>query len=90
MDFTWDPAKNTANLEKHGIDFLEAVTIFLAKVYVYRTDRYGEERYTAVGKIGIRYVSVAYTDRQVNGTSVRRIISARRARINERKAYDEA
>ena len=28
MKFTWDPTKAAENLEKHGVDFREAATVF--------------------------------------------------------------
>lgn len=28
MDFEWDEEKRLANIEKHGIDFVDAVAIF--------------------------------------------------------------
>lgn len=89
MRFDWDPTKNDLNIEKHGIAFETAILLFAAAVvYVYRSDRKGEERYTAVGLVERRLIAVAYTDRVVDGHSVRRIISARRAQDRERKAYD--
>lgn len=90
MRFTWDPTKNEINIAGHGIDFADAVRVFNdAYLYTSRSDRRGEERYTAVGRIDDLMIAVAYTDRQVGDTWMRRIISARRARRNERKTYDE-
>jgi uncharacterized DUF497 family protein len=28
MDFEWDPEKAQANLDKHGVGFAEAITVF--------------------------------------------------------------
>jgi uncharacterized DUF497 family protein len=28
MKFEWDPAKNRANVQTHGVDFREAMTVF--------------------------------------------------------------
>lgn len=40
MRFEWDSAKNTQNIAKHGIDFVDAVLVFGAvKLYTYRSDR---------------------------------------------------
>jgi len=88
MRFTWDPAKNDRNIAKHGIDFVDAIRVFdNTRLYVYRSDRHGEERYTAIGPLESRTIAVAYTDRIERSFAVRRIISARRARRYEIQAY---
>ena len=88
MAFEWDAAKNAANIERHGIDFDDAIRIFdgptLEKIDV-RQD-YGEVRVIAFGEVDDRELAVVYT---VRGGR-RRIISARRAHRRERKAYREA
>jgi uncharacterized protein len=87
--FDWHAAKNDQNIDKHGIAFDVAVQVFAANpLYVYRTDRHAEERYTAVGMVEGRLLAVAFTDRIVNHLQLRRIISARRAQDRERQAYD--
>ena len=85
MRFEWDERKRRANLTKHGIDFDLARRIFQAEV-VEREDvrqDYGERRMVAYGKVDEIVLSVIYTWRD----SVRRIISARRARRDERQGY---
>ena len=86
MEFEWDPLKATSNVEKHGIDFEDAISIFAGSVLEFPSDRADEERWVAVGMVHGREVAVVYTVR--NG--VYRIISARRARENERAAYHQA
>ncbi|MDQ3606686.1 MAG: BrnT family toxin [Gemmatimonadota bacterium] len=86
MEFEWDPAKAAANLEKHGISFLGAATIFDGPVLTSRSDLGGEERWKAIGLLGGREIAVIYTIREGRY----RIISARRARENERRAYRQA
>jgi uncharacterized protein len=85
MVFEWDAAKNAANLEKHGIDFEDAIGIFDGPVLEQPDDRrdYGEQRIVAFGVVEDRELAVVYT---IRGTH-RRIISARRADRNERKEY---
>lgn len=83
MEFEWDPAKSSANLEKHGVDFSAAVTVFDGFVHEERSDRGGEERWLAVGMLKERLTAVIYT-RRAGRT---RIISARRARQHERRKY---
>ena len=87
MEFEWDPNKAAANYEKHRITFEDAATIFAGPTLVARSSRSGEPRWTAVGKFEGRLWTVVYTWRP-EGTRQRiRIISARRARTNERNAY---
>ena len=77
------PEKAAQNKEKHGVSFEDAVGIFSGPVLTERSDRKGEKRWIAVGRLKGRLVTVVYTRR--SGTT--RIISARRARENERKRY---
>jgi hypothetical protein len=85
MAYEWDEKKNEANRNKHGIDFSEATLIFNAPVLEKIDNRrdYGEERWVALGATGNDILFVAFTWRR----GKRRIISARRARRDERKAY---
>lgn len=85
-EFEWDDAKNALNIEKHGIDFEDAVGIWEGPVLVGSSPRGGEDRWIAVGMMAGIEIAVVYTER---GT-VRRLISARRARTNERRAYHQA
>jgi uncharacterized protein len=86
VEFEWDPAKATRNVEKHGVDFDTAAEIFddpnLFVVIDSRT--YGERRYQAIGASRGVILFVAYTMRAAN---VCRIISPRRASHRERAAY---
>lgn len=87
MEFEWDEGKRERNLAKHLIDFLDAITIWKGPVLDPAESRsIGlEDRYLALGTIGDDQLTVAvvYT---VRGKA-RRIISARRARRNERQVY---
>lgn len=85
MDFDWDEDKRRTNIDKHGVDFLDAALIFegpfLARVDG-RTD-YGEVRMTAFGSTdGTPYV-VVFT---IRGTAVR-LISARKGGRRDRRKY---
>lgn len=85
MDFEWDPDKDAQNREKHGIPFEAAADVLLRSHVEERSDRKGERRWIAVGPLEGRLITVVYTKR--SGTT--RIISARRARANEREWYRE-
>ena len=85
MDSEWDEAKRQANILKHGVDFVDAIEMFAGR-FIETEDRrrdYGERRYQAFGELDGRVTEVVYTWRDDR----RRIISARRARRNERRAY---
>jgi len=83
LGFLWNAEKNAANLRKHGIDFDEAVEVFYKPHILRRSDRNAEERWVAIGETEGRIIAVIFTrrNRQI------RIISARRARKNEERAY---
>jgi uncharacterized protein len=85
MDSEWDEAKRRSNFHKHRIDFVDAARIFdgpFVETEDLRRD-YGEKRYQAFGELDGRVIQVIYTWR----SDRRRIITARRARRDERTAY---
>jgi uncharacterized DUF497 family protein len=84
--FEWNEAKNQANLIKHGVSFDDASQIFYRPIISRRSDRNEEERWIAVGEVNDRILTVIFTRR---GKSIR-IISARRPRSDEKRAYREA
>ena len=88
MLFEWDENKNIKNIEKHGIDFNDAITIFddddRVEVSDDRND-YGEERIQVVGEAKPSVLMAVYTWRK-NNTS-RRMISARTASKKECMLY---
>ncbi len=90
MDFEWDDTKNTLNLAKHDIDFVDAVQVFLDDKRIEREDTrkdYNESRFQTIGITELGIVFVIYTERNSGGTI--RIISARKANSRERKSYDK-
>ena len=76
MEFEWNERKNKINIQKHGIDFKEAVNIFLDEKLIDHFDSnhstFFEERYEAIGFYDA-HVTVFYTERH----GKIRIISAR-------------
>ncbi len=82
----WDEEKNEANRQKHCIDFMDALEVFEGLHLLIPSPRNEEERWLAIGMMGDVWITVVFT---VRG-SVCRIISARRARRNEREAYRKA
>ncbi|HUN49521.1 MAG TPA: BrnT family toxin [Candidatus Sulfotelmatobacter sp.] len=87
MEFEWDGRKDASNFRKDGIDFEFARRIFAGTVLERASDRrdYGEARIIAVGAVEGVEIVVVFTKRG----ETRRLISARRAHVSERKAYRE-
>lgn len=84
--FEWDEDKNALNRVKHNLDFDDAIDIFYAPILLRRSDRNNEERFVAIGFLDDRPIAIIFTRRG----EVVRIISARRARKNEERAYRNA
>ena len=87
MRFTYDPAKATANLKKHGVSFADAEGVLedpLA-ITVEDPDAEGEQRFISVGLGSAgELLVVVYTERDDD----HRLISARPATRKERKYYE--
>ncbi|MGI4878001.1 MAG: BrnT family toxin [Janthinobacterium lividum] len=89
MEFEFDPAKNAANLAKHGVPLLFGARVFDdPAVAAIDTIRAGDEelRYKAIGTIDGRLWTAVHVRR---GTVVR-LISVRRSNANERRDYGRA
>ncbi len=85
MTFEWDETKRQRNIEKHAVDFLDAVQLFDGRPMVSTySPRGGEERWATMGILEGRFITVVWTPR---GENIKRLISARRARDYERRTY---
>jgi uncharacterized DUF497 family protein len=88
VSWEWDDEKGAGNLEKHGVSFEEAVTVFDDPLYIdfYDPDHSVEEhRYLIVGmSVKARLLIVSYTERR----EAVRLISAREVTAAERRAYE--
>jgi uncharacterized DUF497 family protein len=82
-EFGWDPNKRESNLSNHKIDFEDVGGILDGYTFIRRSDRHGEVRYQIFGYVQGREIAVACA---VRG-SLCWIISARRARRDERRKY---
>lgn len=87
--FEWDEKKAAANLAKHKVSFLTAAEIFDNETLEQIDDRegYGEVRYVAIGRVETEIYSVVFTWR---GENLIRIISAQKARRDEKEIYYRA
>ena len=85
MEFEWDERKRSANIAKHGVDFLRASMVFSGPILeaVDEREDYGEERIIALGMATGTVYRVVYTFRRPRI----RIISARKASKNEQEIY---
>ena len=87
--FEWHKAKAKKNLEKHGISFEEASTVFKDHYSLTISDpihSIDEERLVIIGYSSMqRLLVIAHTER---GDNIR-IINARLATKKERKIYEE-
>lgn len=83
--FEFDERKSLANLEKHGINFVDAQALWkdsdLIEIPAKTTD---EPRFLVIGRIAGKHWSAVVTQR---GDSIR-IISVRRSRAEEVAIYE--
>ena len=89
MEFEWDNNKAITNLQKHGISFTEAATVFgdpLSTTFPDPDHSINERRFITIGlSSDSRIIILSHTDR---GDRIR-IISARKATRKERRFYEE-
>ena len=85
MEFEWDEGKRQSNLLKHGLDFNAVVELFDRPLLVSTSSHRTERRFVATGLIETQFVTVIYTKRDDRY----RIISLRKVRNVERRAYNE-
>ena len=93
LKFEWDEAKNKSNLEKHGLDYQDAIKLFLGiDPFLVALDspkvhEHGEDRWKGIGVLrGAIVVVVVFAER---GEDTIRIISLRKANRSERAAYEK-
>ena len=88
MSFEWDEEKAKSNIDKHGISFDEATSVFDDPLFLTFADpshSIQEKRFVIMGESArARLLVVSYTERA--GTT--RLISARPVTKKERKAYE--
>lgn len=85
MRITFDPAKDAANVDKHGVSLALAAKLewgWLLAAPDTRRD-YGEARMIGYAMLRLRLYCVVFVDRG----SERRVISLRKANPREVKAY---
>ncbi len=85
MKLTFDPAKNAANMAKHGVPLSVAALFEWDSAIMWPDTRrdYGESRMACLGYIGLRLYALVYVDR----SGERRIVSVRKANRREIERY---
>jgi len=89
LRFTWEPKKARTNLDKHGVSFEEARSVFYDEYAVeFYDDTHSEweDRFLLLGLSSrLRLLLVCHCHREAEG--VIRIVSARKATPAESKHY---
>ncbi|MBO6205686.1 MAG: BrnT family toxin [Lachnospiraceae bacterium] len=87
--FDWDANKNRINKQKHGIDFIEASTVFFDKQAILFDDpehSEDEDRFILLGMSESSNICIVCHCYREDDTVIR-IISARKATKREEEAY---
>lgn len=81
----WDENKRKKGLAERGIDFVDAAITLFGRVLEYESERFEERRFVAIGPAPETddLIAIVYT---IRGAKLR-IITARKARRNEQRAY---
>lgn len=88
MEFEYDPAKSTTNLNKHGVDFESAQRLWEKPVLEFDAEpRSDDARYLVIGTMDGFCWTAIITYRGVR-KDVIRIISVRRSNEYERDIYE--
>jgi len=89
LHFVWDPKKARTNIDKHGVSFEEARSVFYDEYAVeFYDDVHSEweDRFLLLGMSArLRLLLVCHCHREAEGTI--RIVSARKATLSESKHY---
>lgn len=87
MRFEWDEQKRIINIQRHGIDFRDAIDVFAGEIVTVEDARfdYGEQRFVSLGLLKERLIVIVHTETE----DVIRFISARKATKYEQKRYFE-
>ena len=93
MRWTWRDAKNRTNKRNHGLSFETARLVFDDPLALSRPDPHPDgDRWQTIGLAGGVVLFVVHTGPETDdetGEEMGRIVSARRATMHERRAYEE-
>jgi len=90
IKFEWNDTKALKNIEKHGVSFEEAITVFYDDFALQYFDRehsqLKEDRFLILGMSNnSRILMICHCEKESG--DIIRIISARKATKNEKKSY---
>lgn len=93
-EFEWDDAKAENNLTKHGVDFMDAMSVLLDPIAMTRFDDEhsdDEERWVSVGRAGNGQLLLVIHTFSATGSNLAlvRLISARPVTRHEREQYEQ-
>lgn len=93
-EFEWDDAKASGNLVKHGVDFMDAMTVLLDPLAMTRFDDEhsdDEERWVSLGRAANQQLLLVVHTFSATGpnTALVRLISARPATRREHEQYEQ-
>jgi len=85
MKYSWHELKRQRNMDKHDLDFAEAIEVFSGPIFTFEDDRkdYGERRWVTMGLLGGIVVVIVHTETEENI----HIISMRKATKNEQALF---
>ncbi len=85
MQFTWHEPKRQDNLQKHGVDFADAESVFSGPTFTFEDDRknYGEQRWVTLGLLVDKVMVIVHTETE----DEIRVISMREANKNEQLLF---
>ena len=85
MQFTWSERKRAVSLKEHGLDFVDAPSVFVGFTFTFADARfaYGEQRFETLGLLAGVPVSIVHTETD----DEIRIISFRKATKREANLY---
>ena len=90
MNIEWDPHKAQANVQSHGVTFMDAATVLTDDFGLTREDpdAIGEQRFVTLrmSATGVLLVVVVYTHRE---PGIYRLISAWKASKPQRSYYEK-
>jgi uncharacterized protein len=90
MKFEWDRQKAKANIAKRGVSFERAKAVFADELAIIEPDNDAtEERWRIMGLAEGVLIFVVYTEREIEGEQIIRLISRRQPTRAERKRYEE-
>lgn len=89
MDIEFDPAKDAANIDKHGVSLTFGVQVFEDADHIVIASHRpidGEDRFKVIGAVDAKLWTAVYV---LRGAAFR-FISVRRSNYGEERLYDRA